>query len=463
MKDNSDTLVYLAAVFIGISLVIGLNLIAIKGIVIFIALMIALLVLWRVEVGIILLVLLLPFVSTTLVIGLVALTILSYVIKLFNGQASFTFTPLSLYLFIFAVVLVFSAVFSATPQSSLKTGVVWLLYLALYPVIVNTIKDKRILYLLLILLVVSATLQSLYGIYQYSFGLFIDNEGWADSELFADIKTRVIGTLDNPNILAQYLELIIPLGLALFWTTRDWARKMFFITCTMIMILCMLLTYSRAGWIALVLSVLVFGLLRDRKVLLLGVLGLFVAVYFLPSSFMNRLSSIGNLGESSTMYRTFIWKSALYMLKDFWFSGVGLGTNAFSAVYNQFYMREGVFAFHTHNLYLQLWIETGILGLLSFLTVVFVNIKHALSALLQSRSIVIKAILASLLAGLSGFLFHGLLEHSFYNLRILLLFWILLAFIMSISSMVVAAGDEKQGANQNLLPAGFSGDTSEES
>ena len=151
------------------------------------------------------------------------------------------------------------------------------------------------------------------------------------------------------------------------------------------------------------------------------------------------------------------------MLKDFWFSGVGLGTNAFSAIYNQFYMREGVFAFHTHNLYLQLWIETGILGLLSFLTVVFVNIKHALSALLQTHNIVIKAILASFLAGLSGFLFHGLMEHSFYNFKILLLFWTVIALIMAMHNMVFAAADEKPEENQGLLPAGFSGNACKES
>ncbi|NLX02283.1 MAG: hypothetical protein GXY40_07110 [Syntrophomonadaceae bacterium] len=463
MKDNTDTLVQAAIAITGAALVIGLNFIAIKGIVVFMALMLALLILWRVETGLILLVLFLPFLPATLAVGLVALTVLSYIIKLFNGQASFNLTPLALYLFIFALVLVFAVVFSATPQSSLKTGVVWLLYLALYPVIINTVKEKRFLYLLLFLLVVSATLQSLYGIYQYGAGLFIDTEGWTDPELFADIKTRVIGTLDNPNILAQYLELVIPLSLALFWTTRHWAKKMVFMTCTIIMTLCMLLTYSRAGWIALALSILVFGLLRDRKVVLLGALALLVAVYYLPGTFMNRLSSIGNMGESSIMYRTFVWKSALYMLKDFWFSGVGLGTNAFSAIYNQFYMREGVFAFHTHNLYLQLWIETGILGLLSFLTVVFVNIKHALSALLQTHNIVIKAILASFLAGLSGFLFHGLMEHSFYNFKILLLFWTVIALIMAMHNMVFAAADEKPEENQGLLPAGFSGNACKES
>ena len=186
MKDNTDTLVQAAIAITGAALVIGLNFIAIKGIVVFMALMLALLILWRVETGLILLVLFLPFLPATLAVGLVALTVLSYIIKLFNGQASFNLTPLALYLFIFALVLVFAVVFSATPQSSLKTG--WYgYYIGPLSVIINTVK-KTFPVFTAIPAGCFRNLQSLYGIYQYGAGLFIDTEGWTDPELLPILK-----------------------------------------------------------------------------------------------------------------------------------------------------------------------------------------------------------------------------------------------------------------------------------
>src|SRR5699024_991064 len=83
---------------------------------------------------------------------------------------------------------------------------------------------------------------------------------------------------------------------------------------------------------------------------------------FLPESIINRFASIGDMGDSSTSYRVYIWMGTLNMLKDFWLSGIGMGSEAFTAVY-PFYSYNAVVAPHSHNLFLQILVEAGVVGI----------------------------------------------------------------------------------------------------
>ncbi|MFR6187283.1 MAG: hypothetical protein ACLUJG_18390 [Lawsonibacter sp.] len=47
---------------------------------------------------------------------------------------------------------------------------------------------------------------------QYLFGWGYQSAAWADSDMFSGIQFRVPSTLENPNMLGQYLILLIPLG-----------------------------------------------------------------------------------------------------------------------------------------------------------------------------------------------------------------------------------------------------------
>jgi O-antigen ligase len=120
------------------------------------------------------------------------------------------------------------------------------------------------------------------------------------------------------------------------------------------------------------------------------------------------------------------------MIRDFWYSGVGVGVDAFSKMYNAFYMREGVFAFHSHNLYLQILAEMGIWGILSFLALVIMTVKHGITAFINTKDEFLKTIIASLIGGMVAFLFHGIFENSFYNFKLVFSFW----FVISIVSVI---------------------------
>ena len=64
----------------------------------------------------------------------------------------------------------------------------------------------------------SAVMVTLYGFYQYLFGINISANEWVDGEQFPDLKIRVFSTLENPNLLAGFLVTMM--------ATFGWASTM---------------------------------------------------------------------------------------------------------------------------------------------------------------------------------------------------------------------------------------------
>ena len=69
------------------------------------------------------------------------------------------------------------------------------------------------------MLVFSATLVALYGLFQYIVGVEME-AAWLDVENNPDIRTRIYSVFHNPNILAEYLIMTIPLSVSLFWHSK---------------------------------------------------------------------------------------------------------------------------------------------------------------------------------------------------------------------------------------------------
>jgi len=152
---------------------------------------------------------------------------------------------------------------------------------------------------------------------------------------------------------------------------------------------------------------------------------------FLPSVVTNRIASIGSLEDSSNAYRITIWIAALRMIKDYWLSGVGLGLTAFSRVYRD-YMIAGASAIHAHNLYLEICLELGIVGLFALLWMVFRGFSEALTCVETNHRI--SYIVAGIVAALAGHLFHGLFDYVWYSPRIVIAFWMYLGMMSALAS-----------------------------
>jgi O-antigen ligase len=192
------------------------------------------------------------------------------------------------------------------------------------------------------------------------------------------------------------------------------------------MLVCMLLTSSRGAWLGLLLAAALFIVMLDARFILLGIVGIVALYFMLPDWIIARFASIGDMSDSSTSYRVFIWLGTLAMLKDYWFSGIGPGADAFNLVYPA-YSFNTIKAPHAHNLYLQLMCDAGVIGLVLFLLVIFSFYRTVFSAFSRERDRKSKYYLAAAASAVAGFLLQGITDYSFYNNRVLLFFWVVVA------------------------------------
>jgi putative inorganic carbon (HCO3(-)) transporter len=332
----------------------------------------------------------------------------------------------------FFVLVLLAALFSVARSGSLSVLPLYGLYfIAFY--LASVLPRPRDISWLLGGLLLAGALSALLGLWQYKSGIQT-SLSWIDIKQAEDIRTRIFGPFDNPNIFAEYLTFILPAGLVLLVTERRWLGRVIWGTVLALAAAALVLTFSRGGWLAAVAAVLVLGLLWEPR-LLVAVAALTVLMPTVASDqVMQRASSIGSLEDSSNTFRLSIWVAALSMIRSYWFTGIGLGTAAFNQVYPQF-MIAGTPAIHTHNLYLQLALELGMPGLLVFLWLLVAVLARSLRALprLSYRN---RGVLTALMAGLAGFLLHGAVDNVWYSPKLALLFWVMLGLTVSLGKEV---------------------------
>ncbi|MFN8614624.1 MAG: O-antigen ligase family protein [Vampirovibrionales bacterium] len=222
---------------------------------------------------------------------------------------------------------------------------------------------------------------------------------WQDPNLDESLQlTRVYGTLPpfNPNLLAGFL---IPcwggaLGI-MAWKLltlqgkrfADWFRLFAVVGWVAFIAWALVATGSRGGYLALAAMGVVWVLgvghwvFRDpvlqgptqgfwlKRLWLWGVTLVVAGVALMvmtSEKLWARLSSIGaGANDSSIAYRFHVYQAAWQMIQDHWWVGIGPGNLTFQAVYG-FYMTPGIFALGAYSVPLEVWIEQGLLGLMTF-------------------------------------------------------------------------------------------------
>lgn len=427
-KCGSGTKPLLCAIFFGVltGLVCGLSS-AIYAIAFALGLWFVFMVLYKVEFGVFATLFLAPIIPTMAVVGLSLLCLFSLIVKaLTTKKFEWHLEGLGLMIVLMLVVYLFAAITSFSPVKSLQIWAVYFAFMLFYFVIINTIRTKEQLFNLLTVFVLSGFVVCLYGILQYIFGWNV-SQAWIDEEMFEDIKMRIYSTLENPNVLGEFILLTLPVSISLMWSKKNWLSKVFYAFTSATMAVALILTFSRGCWIGIMFSAAIFITFVAGKLWGIALAALPFVPMLLPESIINRFTSIGDMKDSSTSYRVYIWMGTLLMLKDFWLTGIGPGTEAFTQVY-PFYSYSSIVAPHAHNLFLQIMVESGIIGILLFLFLIFIFIKKLICGYQYGgkgncNSVIIVGIASAVL----GFLVQGMFDNCFYNYRVFMIFWAVIA------------------------------------
>ena len=281
--------------------------------------------------------------------------------------------------------------------------------------------------------------------------------GIAKIDLYGGKLIRAYGTFPHPNILAAFLLLSLT-SLFYFWVrnTFKWrgffyagvgrkmskefwiyaARELLLGIGIFMVSLGLLFTFSRAAWLVamgLFIAFSIFTFLKResrRQAVKLFFLCLAVG-YILSVNFGVLMASRAHISlkEPAVTYRFRYNEVAFEIIKNHPL-GIGIGNQVIYSVKNQLYQKFDMRALWAwqpvHNIYLLMASEIGVLGLLAFLSFVFILVFQVL------RNFSLEAITALSLLGV--LLLLGLTDHFLWTLqpgRIML--WLVIGFVLGLN------------------------------
>ncbi len=362
-----------------------------------------------------------PFAPTKVVLLMSIAGFLSLLLRLFSEKNfQLKYSGINRFVYVYALVYGFAIVTSVNIRGSLFGGLLTICFVLFSIVVINSIETKNQVRVLNFLLVLGGAVVSLYGFYQYiNPGKF--GGSWVDQEMFEGMF-RVYSTFQNPNVLGEYFLLIIPVAVACFLITKHIIGKLFYLCSAGAMLLCLVLTYSRGCYLGIMVAAAVFAVLLDKRFIFLGVAIIIALPFVLPETIINRFLSIGNMQDSSTSYRVYIWMATIAMLKDYWFGGIGPGEGAYNVVYPM-YAYNGISAPHSHNTFLQIMCDSGFMGIIVFVLIIYHYFKTLFISYMKNRDKEERILTIAGISLVTGFLVQSLFDYTFYNYRVLLLFW----------------------------------------
>ncbi len=263
---------------------------------------------------------------------------------------------------------------------------------------------------------------------------------WADPNSVADGTQRIYSSLENPNLLAGYLIPILPLALVALLRWRSPWLRLFALTSFLLGAVAMLFTYSRGGWIGMVLALAVLGLLLLLRfsrllaaplkrwlpplIIAFVVLALVVAAVKVEPLRVRLMSMAAGREDSSNNFRINVWLAAIEMIRDRPWLGIGPGNTIFNLIY-PLYQQPRFTALSAYSVPLELAVETGIPGLLAVFGLLITSLKIGFSQIYRDLFLSLPCLGAiAALVGLAG---HGFVDTIFFRPEVQISGWFVLA------------------------------------
>ena len=298
--------------------------------------------------------------------------------------------------------------------------------------IVNCIRNNNLRDQLSLLLIVAATLASLYGFYQ----------GWRDG---VNLMNRVEGTMSVYMTFAGLIMMVglVALGRVLFRSPREnwlWSA-------ILIIFICLLMTFTRQAWLGFLVGICFIGYIRQKKYFLIGTtliisLVVLIAVFMRPQvesmlvpnaetfieHLKNRVSSMVSGRDSTYNMRLELWQVGWEIFRDYPLTGCGF--RCVDLLNAQYPDSMGIVnrLRGMHNNFMQLAVDTGILGLGAWLSIwfYFFRLLHRKKLALDGAANERWVIFASAAAVLA-FLVGGCFESNLYDSEVMMVLYFIMA------------------------------------
>lgn len=308
----------------------------------------------------------------------------------------------------------------------LHETIYYTLYVTLFFITFNSLKTEREIDFFIWLFLIIGFFTCLVGITEY-----IRGTGYTGFIQYR-FQTRVNSTFSNANVYAGFLEIIIPIAICYLLIEKKPINKTFLLILIPLGYMNLFMTFSRGGFISALISLFLILLLRvKKKTYSFIVLGFTVLILISASAFIARQLVVFNIEEAMTegsiINRVLSYSGNLKTIRENPIFGIGWGARFGYVPYGYYepsHYPQRFFG-HGNSTFLDIFVHTGLIGLVSFYTMIFFLLKNLLK---QAQTIAdprIAALPWGLFAGFSGLTFHLLFDGFIKWPRIGSIFWIL--------------------------------------
>lgn len=410
------------------------------------------------ELGITLVLGVLPFSNlfdrpTIAMLVLVSFSLLGFISKYIRGKRVARIEIVDVMVIAFGALILLGGAFGAGSQASLMSAAVYFVFLMMYMLVINSYIRKTWIYRGIKITVITTSVMALLGILQGG----IENSSWVDMDFFSDIGGRVGSLFENPNMLGAYLVIVFPFVLAQMIVSKKKRSKMLYLFCVLSVLVCTVMTWTRGAWLGIIISAVVFVIVYDLRtvwILAAGAASAPLWLQLIPDNIAKRFLSIIEMSDSSVIYRFNTWRGVLNMISDNLFGGIGVGEDAFRAVFPIYSVAGTETVMHSHSLFLEILVEFGIVGALIFTVIMIMYVQKCFVGIkIRSRESKSRVMIAAGLSGICGALVMGMTDHIWYNYRVFLVFWAVAGLTMALVRINENENDKKNAAALNSVRA----------
>ena len=321
-------------------------------------------------------------------------------------------TPLNKAILFYALACILSTGFGImTGRVGVKTGSLYVLkyleYFIVFFMMVNHVRNTEQIKRFVFCLFLTCFIASIIGIFQIPGG--------------GRVSAPFEGEIGEPNTFGGYLLFIGVVAAGLLAKTEDSKTKQILAVLILCIIPPFLFTQSRSSYLAIIPALMVLGLMADRRIIILGVLMLAILIspLLLPEAVKNRVMytfnqpeekgqiQIGNIRlDTSTSARLVSFKEALQDWPKHPFLGYGVSGYGFIDAQ-----------------YPRVLVETGLLGFIAFIYLLFSIFKITLNNLKKLETPYFQGLGIGFLAAFVGLIVHAIGVNTFIIVRIMEPFW----------------------------------------
>lgn len=389
-----------------------------------------------------------------------------------NLHANPTIYKLTAFLLLYILALFVSVALSVNIKTSLKFFLSESVFISviLFYVFYLTLGSASLVNAIIKVWLVSTSIIILVALLELFIGAsvfnYIDLPGKREiAEGFLQVKERagflrLQSTLDNPVTLSVYLLMTFPLLTYMYEYEKSFVRKIFFMMMFWLAAGVLVSTYVRSAWALFLVTIIV--MFRKKYVYVFSAISLmFMIVIFTEAMGVKVFGFAGNVAHSvvlqgerqvkkSTVYRMDMVSAGFNALKKSPIFGIGPGN--FGDVVKGEYYGEPISFKHHENFYITLLVESGIVGFLVFMLLIFYIMRTIWAAKKRETDRKQKALYSAILLSIVNYLAMSLFLDSFSYFQIGILFWLLIALAFALIGQRMKSGYYSVSPRYLLVP-----------